>query len=375
VVLKRPRAKVIAVDADNTLWGGIIGEDGMHGIALGPDYPGNAYVAFQRRLLQYQQRGFVLALCSKNNEADVLEVLRDHPHQVLRERHFAAIAVNWEPKPGNLQRIAEELGLGLESFVFVDDSLHECGAVRAALPIVDVVPAPANPIELPTCLDRIGRLEILTLTKEDQQKTQMYVEQRQRAQLEAASTDLESYLQSLHMEMHVTLNDSRHVARIAQLTQKTNQFNLTTRRYTEDAIARLIEADDSIVATFSLRDIFGDSGLVGIALLRVESTTAVLDSFLLSCRVIGRRAESAFFNTLLRVLRARGVDRVRGEFIPTAKNKLAESFLTDHAFAASDGAYERDLRIAPPLGDDAYPIRVEITGARDGELMELVRQS
>jgi len=247
-VLKRPRAKVIVLDADNTLWGGIIGEDGMDGIALGPEYPGNAYVAFQQRLIQYQQRGFILALCSKNNEADVLEVLRNHPHQVLREAHFVALRINWEPKPQNLQTLAEQLKLGLDSFVFVDDSAHECDLVRQTLPIVEVVQTPSRPVEIPTCLDRLARLEVIALTDEDRRKTELYVQERSRSDLAATSIDTASYLRSLNMEMSVTFNDTRQIARIAQLTQKTNQFNLTTQRYTEDAIARLSDADDWLVA-------------------------------------------------------------------------------------------------------------------------------
>lgn len=166
------------LDADNTLWGGIVGEDGMDGIALGPDYPGNCYVAFQRRVLEYRQRGFILALCSKNNEADVLEVLRRHPHQVLREEHFAALRVNWQDKPQNLQALADELNLGLDSLVFVDDSAHECSVVRRTLPMIEVVQTPARAVDVPTCLDRVSRLEIIALTEEDRRKSEICVQNR-----------------------------------------------------------------------------------------------------------------------------------------------------------------------------------------------------
>ena len=170
VVLKFPKAKVIVLDADNTLWGGIIGEDGIDGIALGSDYPGNAFLQFQRRLLDYQQRGFILALCSKNNAADVDQVLKQHPHQLLRDEHFAARRVNWLPKPDNLVSLAEELNLGLDSFIFVDDSDHECAAVRQRLPQVEVVRTPSRPIDIPGCLEHVSRLEVLSLTAEDMVK-------------------------------------------------------------------------------------------------------------------------------------------------------------------------------------------------------------
>ena len=359
-VLKRPRAKVIALDADNTLWGGVIGEDGMEGIALGPDYPGNCYVAFQRRLLEYQQRGFILALCSKNNEADVLEVLRRHPHQALREEHFAALRVNWRPKPDNLRSLAEELNLGLDSIVFVDDSAHECGIVRQTLPMVDVVQTPARAVDVPVCLDRLSRLEVVALTEEDRRKTEMYVQDRKRRDLAASGIDLPGYLRSLQMEISVSLDDRRQIARIAQLSQKTNQFSLTTRRYTEDEVARLIQAEDWLVAHFSLRDIFGDSGIVGIALVRQTAPDlAELDTFLMSCRVIGRMAETAFLETILEMLRRRGVTTLLADYLPTPKNGLVADFLPEHQFSLRpDGRYVRALDGADPARD--IPILVRL---------------
>src|SRR5262249_11723519 len=151
------KAKVIALDVDNTLWGGVVGEDGRDGIAIGPEYPGNAYFAFQRRLLDFRQRGFLLTLCSKNNLADVEEVLREHPHQILRMEHFAAVRINWEPKIDNLIELAEELNLGLDSFIFVDDSDYECALVRRELPQVEVVQTPARPVDVANCLDHVSR--------------------------------------------------------------------------------------------------------------------------------------------------------------------------------------------------------------------------
>ena len=360
-VLKRPRAKVIALDADNTLWGGVIGEDGLEGIALGPDYPGNCYVDFQRRLLEYQQRGFILALCSKNNQADVLEVLRRHPHQVLREEHFAALRINWQPKPDNLRSLAEELNLGLDSIVFVDDSAHECAIVRQTLPMVDVVQTPARAIDIPVCLDRVSRLEVVALTEEDRRKTEMYVQDRKRRDLAASGIDLPAYLRSLQMEISVGLDDRRQIARIAQLSQKTNQFTLTTRRYTEDEISRRIQATDWLVAHFSLRDIFGDSGIVGVALVhQTAPDLAELDTFLMSCRVIGRMAETAFLETILEALRRRGITTLLADYLPTPKNGLVAGFLPEHRFdLRSDGRYVRALDSAGHGRD--IPIMVRLT--------------
>jgi FkbH-like protein len=365
-ISKFPRAKVIVLDADNTLWGGIIGEDGMNGIALGPDYPGNTFVDFQRRLLAFQQRGFILALCSKNNPADVDQVFAEHPHQVLQDRHFAARRVNWLPKVENLVALAEELNLGLDSFVFVDDSPHECAAVRHGLPQVEVIQTPERPVDIPGCLDHVARLEVLSLTAEDLAKTDLYAEERQRREsrevAESTGTGLQEYLASLKMRMRVGLDESEQVARLSQLTQKTNQFNLTTRRYDEQQIQELIRDPSWVVAQFSLADVFGDSGLVGLALFHIVSPqSAELDTFLMSCRVIGREAESAFLEALLRHLAGRGVAEVLARYESTKKNDLVKDFLPEQAFEkCADGRYRRDLRKVPPKGESAFPITIEL---------------
>lgn len=365
-VLKLPKAKVIVLDADNTLWGGIIGEDGMHGIALGPDYPGNAFVDFQRRLLDYRQRGFILALCSKNNPADVDQVLREHPHQLLREEHFAARRVNWNAKPENLISLAEELNLGLDSFVVVDDSDFECAALRQACPQLEVVQTPARPVDVPTCLEHVTRLEVLSLTAEDLAKTEMYAQERQRRELketlERTGAPVRDYLASLQMKMRIGLNDASQLTRLTQLTQKTNQFNLTTRRYNEQQMHAFIADPEWLVAHFSLCDVFGDSGVVGLALFHLAtSRQAELDTFLMSCRVIGREVESAFLQALLRYLVERGVEEVVGTYLPTAKNVLVKNFLADQGFEkCSEERYRRDLRQAPPQPASAFPIAVEL---------------
>lgn len=360
-----PKAKVIVLDADNTLWGGIIGEDGLHGIALGPDYPGNAYLEFQRRLLHLQQRGFILALCSKNNPADVDQALDGHPHQLLKNSHFAAKRVNWLPKPDNLISLAEELKLGLESFVFVDDSDHECAAVRHLLPQVEVIQAPNKPVQIPFCLDHVARLEVLYITDEDRAKTQLYAQERHRKDLKnrvsQGGGDLQDYLRSLQMVMTLGVNDTRHLKRLAQLTQKTNQFNLTTRRYTESQMREFFESDDRWVMHFSLADVFGDSGVVGLTLWQATSDgRAIMDSFLMSCRVIGRDAESAFLNSQIDFLAERGITDLIAEYLPTPKNALVKDFLPRQGFVMGDDErYYRDLRQRPAIPESDFPIAIE----------------
>ncbi|HEX3867020.1 MAG TPA: HAD-IIIC family phosphatase [Gemmatimonadaceae bacterium] len=356
-VLKNPHAKVIVLDADNTLWGGILGEDGIDGIALGPDYPGSAFVAFQRRLLDFQQRGILLAMCSKNNPEDVNDVLTSHPHQVLRAQDFAAIRVNWQPKVDNLRSLAEELNLGLDSFVYVDDSPHECLQVRRELPQVTVVATPAQPVDVPQTLDDVPSLEILSLSNEDRQRTAMYIEDRARKEMATRSTDHGQYLRSLQMTMSVSIDHAGHVPRIAQLTQKTNQFNLTTRRYQEADIERMRADPDWLVADFSLADRFGDSGVVGVALVKnVRSPTAEIDTFLMSCRVIGRGAETAFLASILQTCAERGAQAVQAAYLPTRKNALASRFLPDHGFVESNGTFETDLAHWSPPDESAITI-------------------
>lgn len=366
VLLKQPRAKVLVLDADNTLWGGVVGEDGFDGIAIGPDYPGNAYRDFQRRILDFQQRGLILAMCSKNNAADVDQVLREHRHQVLRDEHFAARRVNWLPKAENLRSLADELNLGLDSFVFVDDSDHECAAVRHALPQVQVVQVPTRAVDVPACLDRVARLEVLALTKEDLAKTQMYAQERKRRELmeegERSGAGSGDYLERLQMMMRIGLNRPQHVPRLSQLSKKTNQFNLTTRRYDEQQMRGFIDDADTLVLDFSLADVFGDSGLVGLAIWRLTgSGRAELDTFLMSCRVIGRKAESAFLEAGLRLLAVRGVTEVVADYIPTAKNELVREFLPQHRFTPGpEGRMHRHLCEQAPAAAGDFPIRVDL---------------
>jgi len=367
-----PRAKVIALDADNTLWGGIIGEDGINGISLGPEYPGNTYVAFQRRLLDLQKRGFILALCSKNNTEDVHEILDSHPHQILRRHHFAAERINWLPKIDNLVSLAGELSLGLDSFIFVDDSSHECDIIRSRLPQIEVIQTPSKPVDIPMCLEQIARLEILSLTEEDALKTQLYAQEKQRKQFKqntnALGGDLNSYLASLKMKMCIEIDSRKNIARLAQLTQKTNQFNVTTRRYSEQQILDFTESNQWTVSSFTLSDIFGNSGIVGLALFHKLTDEAIdIDNFLMSCRVIGRSAESAFLYAMLDYFAEMGITQVTATYIPTQKNNLVADFFNRHGFTPENetGHYKRNLS-ASPLDRNLFPpieIEIENTGA------------
>ncbi|GAC1658500.1 MAG: HAD family hydrolase [Candidatus Elarobacter sp.] len=264
--LRGKSKKCLVLDCDNTLWGGIIGEDGMAGIALGPTYPGSCFLSLQREIRNLHDRGVILALCSKNNEADVLEVLREHPDSLLREEHFSTWQINWDDKVTNLRRIAADLNIGLDSMVFVDDNAFEVEYVREQLPEVAVIHLPPKAFaSYRSALSRPGWFDSLTFTAEDARKNAMYGEERTRKALEAASTSLTDYLAKLEIVVDVAQPSEIDVPRVSQLTQKTNQFNLTTRRYSEGDIRAYIASGASDVFALKVRDRIADAGLVGVA--------------------------------------------------------------------------------------------------------------
>ena len=325
-------AKCVAVDLDNTLWGGIIGEDGMAGIQVGPEYPGAAYQALQRALRDLSRRGILLAACSKNNPQDALEVLRDHPGMLLRPEDFAALRINWSDKAENLREIGAELNIGLDSIAFLDDNPVERQHVREALPEVMVVELPADPMQYARAVRDCPVFERLALSAEDRQRGHYYIAERQRAALEQSAATREDFYRSLAQEAEIAQVNALTLARVAQLTQKTNQFNLTTRRYTEQQIAELAKRPGWRVLSIQVRDRYADNGLVGVAITHDREEACEIDTFLLSCRVIGRTVETALLAALSEEARARGAKRLEGWFLPTRKNAPAKDFYRNHGF-------------------------------------------
>jgi FkbH-like protein len=325
--------KCLVLDCDNILWGGVIGEDGLSGIRLGKTYPGSPYHEFQQEALNLFNRGILIALCSKNNAEDVWEVFRTHPDMVLKEKHIAAAEINWEDKATSLRRIAAHLNIGLDSLVFIDDSEFEINLVRGAIPEIAVLHFPKDKaVEYRNMLASCGLFDTLTLSAEDRERGAMYQTEAQRKQLQTQALDLETYLRSLEMVIEVKLADDFTLPRIAQLTQKTNQFNLTTRRYSEADIKRYMEAKDVDVLSLRVMDKFGDSGLVGVCVLKYIDQEAVFDTFLLSCRVLGRGVEDVFVIQALKLAKQRGCEAVIGEFYPTAKNAQVRDFFPRQGF-------------------------------------------
>jgi FkbH-like protein len=341
--LKGKQKKCLVLDCDDVLWGGIVGEDGLGGIKLGRTYPGSAYYELQQEIVSLHHRGVILAICSKNNEADVWEVFRNHPDMLLREEHIAAARINWRDKATNLRELAAELNLGLDSFLFVDDSEVECELVRSVLPEVEVLHLPRDSaVEHRDRLAAAGWFDTLTLSEEDRLRASSYKAETARTKLRGDSPDLETYFRSLEMVVQIRPADRLSIPRLAQLTQKTNQFNMTTRRYSDEQITRLAAGGSSDVLGLRLSDRFGDAGLVGVGILRYEGADAIIDTFLLSCRVLGRGVEDAFLVQCLRRAKARGARTAVAEFIKTAKNQIAADFYPTRGFRPVDsGAVQR----------------------------------
>jgi FkbH-like protein len=321
--------KALVLDCDNTLWGGVVGEDLLSGIKLAPHgYPASVYWQVQHELLALQERGVLLCLCTKNEPADVDAVLASHPDMVLRDRHFAAKRVNWDDKVTNLERLAADLNIGLDAMVFVDDSPFECEAVRGRLPMVRTFQVPSVVADYPRLIQEIKELfAVGKISEESAAKTEQYRLRAQAARESAKFATQEEYLASLRLKVTVRRDDRASIARIAELTQKSNQFNLTTRRYTDAEIRSLMEGDDASVYSIHVADKFGDSGLTGVVIVRYHAGgEASIDTFLMSCRILGRGVEVSFWGAIFEQARLRGCRRVTAEYLPTAKNAQVRDF-------------------------------------------------
>jgi FkbH-like protein len=349
--------KCLVLDLDNTLWGGVIGEDGLGGIALGDTYPGNAFKQFQRVLASYRDRGVLLAIASKNNEADVDDVFANHTDMVLRREDFAARQIHWNDKASSLRAIAKELDIGVDALAFFDDNPVERAWVREQLPEVTVIDVPKDPLGYADALDGSGAFDHLIVTAEDRLRAEQYRAEVQRKELETTATSVEDFLRALEMKIVIGSIDAATTPRVVQLLGKTNQFNVTTRRHDEAALARMLDGG-AVALWMRITDRYGDNGLVGVAIaVPDEASVYRLDSFLMSCRVLGRKAEQALLHVLCRRARARGAETLLGEFIPTKKNAPAATFFADAGFAPHDAPnhWRMDLGGAP-----AAPAWVEI---------------
>lgn len=318
----RTPKKVLALDLDNTLWGGLAGEHDHQPIVLSDDHAGLAYKNLQRVILQMQRQGVILAIVSKNNPEDAEEILRNHPHMVLRPEHFAAAKINWNAKNENIAELAEELNLGLDSFVFWDDNPQERMLVKQLLPQVTVPEFPGQPEELAAAMTQIFHtyFEKAALTAEDLEKTKQYADNVKRGELKQRAGSFADYLRQL--QIVVTRVDAAGCAnRLEALLNKTNQFNLTTRRHEPGDVQRIVKAEEKRVFVYRVEDCFGDSGVVAAVLVDVSEPAALIEEFVMSCRVMGKNIEQGILVDVEQSLRAEGIERLRGMYVPTDRNK------------------------------------------------------
>ena len=327
--------KCLVLDLDNTVWGGVIGDDGMEGIELGQGSPlGEAYAAFQNYTRELSRRGVILAVCSKNDEANAIEPFEKHPDMVLRRSDISSFVANWSDKAGNIRAIAQELNIGLDSLVFIDDNPFERNLVRQELPMVAVPEVSDDPTAYPIALSDAGYFEGLSITDEDRERTGQYQGNKARDALKASVTDLPAYLRGLEMQLVWKPFDRVGLQRIVQLINKSNQFNLTTRRYTdEDAIAVMADPD-AFGLQLRLLDRFGDNGVIAIAVGRIQANKDLLiDTWLMSCRVLGRQVEPTTLNLIAQQARKLGARRLIGVYIPTKKNGMVREHYVKLGFS------------------------------------------
>lgn len=339
VALKRK--KCLVLDLDNTLWGGVLGEDGIDGIKIGGDYPGKAFLYWQKALLQLSKTGIILCVCSKNNENDVIAAWEQNPFIILKKEHFAAYRINWRDKASNLKELAQELNIGLDSMVFVDDNPTERELIRQSLPMVAIPDFPSQPYDLMKFYRKLSftYFRAYSLTDEDLKKAEQYKSNALRKQAETQFTDMKSFLQSLEIELKIEAANHLTIPRISQMTQKTNQFNLTTHRYSESDIETLILRGAKIW-TLSVKDKFGDSGITGLIIVIDDK----IDTLLLSCRILGKGIEKAFVKYVLKQFSG----TIYASYFPTDKNDQVRCFYDSLGFVCvsqSEGVKEYKVRI------------------------------
>ena len=324
--------KCIVLDLDNTLWGGIVGEDGFDGIELGHSANGKAFVDFQKELLSMWNQGIILAINSKNNLDDAMKVIKEHPNMILKEKNFASVKINWNDKAQNLKQISDEINIGLNSIVFFDDDKLNRERIKQEFPEVLTIELPDDPSQFLPILKDLNDFNVLQRTKEDVERGQMYAQQRERNEFEKSVSNLDDFLDQLDIQVKMKKSNEFLIPRISQLTLKTNQFNLTTKRYQEEEIRNFTNNGDFIVGCAQVIDKFGDNGITGVYIINKQDKLWNIDTFLLSCRIMGRGVEDGILSQILIDAKKNGVEEIHANFIPTQKNKPAENFLSDSGF-------------------------------------------
>lgn len=340
--------KCIVLDLDNTLWGGVVGDDGTDGIQIGELGTGHAFTHFQHWLKELKNRGIILCVCSKNNEENAKDPFINHPEMVLRLEDISVFVANWQDKAGNIRYIRDVLNIGMDSMVFVDDNPFEREVVRNLVPEITVPELPENPEDYVDFLRGEYLFGTVSYSKEDRMRTDQYRAEAERVSLQSKCTDYDDYLNSLEMVAQANAFDAYHYPRIAQLTQRSNQFNLRTVRYTEQEIENVANDDKYITIYFTLKDKFGDHGLISAVIMEKREKELFVNTYLMSCRVLKRGMEEFIVNTMVETARNAGFERVVGEYIPTAKNamvsdlyeKLGFTKIAENIFAADTETFK-----------------------------------
>ena len=336
--------KCVITDLDNTLWGGVSGDDGMDGIALGDLGTGPAFAALQTWLLELKRRGIILCVCSKNEEAIAKEPFLHHPEMILRLEDIAVFVANWEDKASNIRKIRDTLDIGLDSMVFLDDNPFERNLVRGMLPEVTVPELPEDPSEVPQYLQDLHLFEAVSFSSADAERTAQYQAEAGRKALQSSFSDYDAYLESLEMVGVIVPFDAFHYPRIAQLTQRSNQFNLRTVRYTESEIAAISQDDRYITRYMTLSDRFGEHGLISVVILEKQEDALFIDTWLMSCRVLRRGVEECLFDAVVALTQAAGYRWLIGEYLPTAKNGMVAEFYAQLGMESiGEGRYRLDV--------------------------------
>ena len=325
--------KCIVLDLDNTLWGGVVGEDGFEGIKLGPTPEGRPFLELQRYLLSLFHRGVILAINSKNNFDDAIKVIKEHPDMILKEQHFATMQINWNDKISNMKAISAALNIGMESLVFIDDDKLNREMVKGALPEVLVVDLPDDTSCYLKTLMEIDSFNTLHLTDEDRKKGEMYAAQKRRHEVMKVSTDITEYLKKLEIVVKIEKANPFTIPRISQLTQKTNQFNMTTKRYLDEDIKQFTISNNFLVISIKVEDRFGDNGITGVVIVEKECEKWRIDTFLLSCRVLGRKVDEVLLAYIIEQARKGDAKTLIGVFVHTKKNIPAKEFYKNNGFA------------------------------------------
>ena len=324
--------KCVVLDLDNTLWGGVIGDDGLEGIALGEFDEGEAFVAFQKFLRELKRRGIILAVVSKNEHANAVLPFREHPHMVLKEEDISVFVANWDNKADNIRLVQKTLNIGFDSLVFLDDNPFERNIVREFLPEVVTPELPEDPSLYLQSLASLNLFETASFSEADLQRADQYREEARRELTKTQFTNINEYLTSLAMEIRLERFNAFNLPRIAQLIQRSNQFNLMTRRYGEAACEAMMKDPSLAPLTLRLADKFGDYGLISVVILKHAGEDLEIDEYLMSCRVLQRGVESFAMNNIFAYAARLGAKRVVGHYIPTAKNDMVKGFLKSFGF-------------------------------------------